>query len=43
LTTNTEMHFANEYLVLRDRADLDLIETYRTFAVERSGPHSWET
>jgi sporadic carbohydrate cluster protein (TIGR04323 family) len=43
LSTGTEMHFANEYLILRDRDDLDLIETYRTFAVERSGPHSWDT
>ena len=43
LETGTEMHFVNEYLVLETRRDLDLIETYRTFAVESSGPHSWES
>jgi sporadic carbohydrate cluster protein (TIGR04323 family) len=42
LESHTEMHFVNEYLVLRDRSDFDLIETYRNFAVERTGPHSWE-
>ena len=42
LATGTEMHFVNEYLVLQDRSDLDLIETYRTFAVESAGAHSWE-
>ena len=43
LETKTEMHFVNEYLVLQNQADLNLIETYRTFAVESSGPHSWES
>lgn len=42
LENHTEMHFVNEYLVLKNNNDLDLIETYRTFAVEHAGLHSWD-
>lgn len=42
LRQGTEMHFANEYIVMRDQNDLELIDTYRTFAVKSSGPHSWQ-
>lgn len=43
LEHNTEMHFANEYLQLRSKPDLDLIESYRGFAVACSGPQSWQS
>lgn len=42
LDLGVEMHFANEYLVLRSPKEFDLIERYRQFAVAHSGPHSWE-
>jgi sporadic carbohydrate cluster protein (TIGR04323 family) len=42
LARQTELHFVNEYIVMNTQQDLDLIETYRTFAVPQSGPHSWQ-
>ncbi len=42
LARQTELHFVNEYIVMNTQQDLDLIETYRTFAVQQSGPHSWQ-
>lgn len=36
------IHFVNEYIVLENQDDLDLIETYRGFGVKKQGPYSWE-
>ena len=32
LENNVELHFANEYLIVKDRSDLKLIEDYLTFS-----------
>jgi sporadic carbohydrate cluster protein (TIGR04323 family) len=42
LDLGVELHFANELVSLKSRADLDKIETYLNFAVAKSGPHVWE-
>jgi len=42
LEHGVEMHFANEYLRLESNKDIELIETYRTFAQQSSGPQSWQ-
>lgn len=42
LELGVELHFANELTVLKTQDDLDKIETYLNFAVEKSGPYIWE-
>ena len=42
LDLGVELHFANELVSLKSRADLDKIETYLNFAVAKSGPYVWE-
>jgi sporadic carbohydrate cluster protein (TIGR04323 family) len=42
LDRGIEMHFVNEYIVMTSEQDLELIETYRNFAVRCAGPHSWQ-
>ena len=42
LDLGVELHFANELTVLKTQDDLDKIETYLNFAVEKSGPYIWE-
>ena len=42
LDLGVELHFANELVSLKTRADLEKIETYLNFAVAKSGPHVWE-
>lgn len=42
LEKNVELHFANEIIALRNSKDLDKIQTYLNFAVNKSGPYSWE-
>ena len=37
-----ELHFANELMTLRDRQDLDRIQTYLSFAVPKQEPFVWE-
>lgn len=42
LENNVELHFANELCFLKTRQDLDQINAYMNFAVEKNGKHSWE-
>lgn len=42
LECKVELHFANELCSLKTKADLDKIETYLNFAIEKSLPYSWE-
>jgi len=42
LENNVELHFANELCFLKTRQDLDQINAYMNFAVEKKGKHSWE-
>lgn len=42
LDYEVELHFANELLALRDKKDLEKIQSYLSFAVEKKGPHVWE-
>ena len=42
LDLGVELHFANELVSLRSKKDLEKIETYLTFAVDKKGPHVWE-
>ncbi len=37
-----ELHFANEYLVVSAPEHIELLETYRGFAVRQAGAHSWQ-
>jgi len=37
LELNIELHFANEFMVLRSQADLDKILYYKNFAIEKKG------
>lgn len=42
LEKNVELHFANEIITLRSSKDLDKIQTYLNFAVNKSSPYFWE-
>lgn len=42
LDQGVELHFANEACSLKDRSDLQKIQTYLDFAVPKSGPYVWE-
>jgi sporadic carbohydrate cluster protein (TIGR04323 family) len=42
LKLGVELHFANELCALRNTDDLEKIQTYLGFAVQKSGPHVWE-
>jgi len=42
LDNDVQLHFANEHTVLKESKDLDIIKTYLQFAVQKSGPYSWE-
>ena len=42
LRLGVELHFANELTVLKTQDDLDKIETYLNFAVEKLEPYVWE-
>jgi sporadic carbohydrate cluster protein (TIGR04323 family) len=42
LDYGVELHFANELVSLKNKQDLDRIETYLNFAVPTSGPHIWQ-
>jgi hypothetical protein len=42
LQNEVELHFANEFLSLKDRNDLEKILTYKNFGVKKKGPFSWE-
>lgn len=42
LEFGVELHFANELVSLRSKKDLEKIETYLMFAVDKKGPHVWE-
>jgi sporadic carbohydrate cluster protein (TIGR04323 family) len=42
LDLGVELHFANEVTSLKTSADLEKIESYLTFAVQKSGPYVWE-
>lgn len=42
LDSGVELHFTNEYIQMTQQTDITLIEQYRTFAVPKSGPHSWQ-
>lgn len=42
IENNVELHFANELCFLKTRHDLDQINAYLNFAVEKKGKHSWE-
>lgn len=42
LDCGVELHFANEYLSLTSKADLDRIKIYIDFAVRKKDPHVWE-
>ena len=37
-----ELHFANELTILKTQEDLEKVETYLNFAVEKLGPYVWE-
>lgn len=43
LDLGVELHFANELTSLKTQEDLERINTYLNFAVQKSGPHVWET
>lgn len=42
LELGVELHFANELVSLKSKDDLQKIETYLTFAVDKKGPYVWE-
>ena len=42
LENNVELHFANELCFLKNQQDLELIEKYLNFAVQKKLPYSWE-
>ena len=42
LNEGVELHFANELTSLKTEKDLEKIEDYLTFAVQKSHPHVWE-
>lgn len=42
LERGVEMHFVNECIVMNHSRDVELIETYRNFAVKSQGAHSWQ-
>ncbi len=42
LALGVELHFANELTILKTQEDLDKIETYLNFAVEKKGLYVWE-
>lgn len=42
LDHGVELHFANELISLKNRNDLDRIQTYLNFAVPKKGPYIWE-
>lgn len=42
LDCGVELHFANEYLSLTSKANLDRIKTYIDFAVRKKDPYVWE-
>jgi len=42
LDCGVELHFANELVSLKNKKDLEKIETYLNFAVPKLGPHVWE-
>lgn len=42
LDLGVELHFANEVTSLRTKEDLERIQTYLGFAVQKSGPYVWE-
>ena len=42
LKNKVELHFANEFLSLKDDKDLTKILTYKHFGVKKKGPFSWE-
>jgi hypothetical protein len=42
LDLGVELHFANELTVLKTQEDLEKVETYLNFAVEKSDPYIWE-
>ena len=42
LDLGVELHFANELTSLKSKKDLERIQTYLDFAVQKSGPYVWE-
>lgn len=42
LDNGVELHFANELTSLKNKEDLERIQTYLNFAVVKSGPYVWE-
>lgn len=42
LDLGVELHFANELTSLKSKEDLERIQTYLNFAVQKSGPYVWE-
>lgn len=42
LDHSVELHFANELIVLKNKNDLEKIQTYLNFAVAKKGPYVWE-
>ena len=42
LDHNVELHFANELCSLKNTQDLERIETYLNFAVQKKNPYVWE-
>ena len=42
LERGVELHFANELCSLKTKQDLEKIEMYLNFAVQKSGPYVWE-
>lgn len=42
LERGVELHFANELISLKDKNDLERIQTYLNFAVPKKGPYVWE-
>jgi sporadic carbohydrate cluster protein (TIGR04323 family) len=42
LSKGVELHFANELISLKNKQDLERIETYLNFAVPKKGAHIWE-
>lgn len=42
LDNGVELHFANELISLKTKEDLERIQTYLDFAVQKSGPYVWE-
>lgn len=39
---NVELHFANEHTILKNSKDIEKINTYLEFAVEKKDPYVWE-